>query len=93
MLRWLGVYIIMLVTFSGVNFAYAGNSILSDISFAVNEGERVALIGENGAGKTTLLKLITGALDPESGEIQKKNGATIGFLAPVSYTHLTLPTN
>ena len=81
MSRRLGVYIIMLVTFSGVNFAYAGNPILSDISFAVNEGERVALIGENGAGKTTLLKLITGALDPESGEIQKKNGATIGFLA------------
>ncbi len=71
----------MLVTFSGVNFAYAGNPILNNITFTVNEGERVALIGENGAGKTTLLKLILGALCPESGDIQKKNGATTGFLA------------
>ncbi len=71
----------MLVTFNNVNFAYAGNTILKDICFTVNEGERVALIGENGAGKTTLLKLITGALLPESGEVIKKNGATIGFLA------------
>ena len=61
----------MLVTFNNVNFAYAGNTILKDICFSVNEGERVALIGENGAGKTTLLKLITGALLPESGEVIK----------------------
>ena len=70
----------MLVTFNDVNFAYAGNPILSNITFSVNEGERVGLIGENGAGKTTLLKLIGGELLPESGEIQRKNGASFGFL-------------
>lgn len=71
----------MLVNFNGAGFAYAGNTILKDITFSVNEGERIGLIGENGAGKTTLLKLITGALTPESGSIQRKNGASTGFLA------------
>lgn len=70
----------MLITFNSVNFSYIGAPILSDINFTLNEGERVGLIGENGAGKTTLLKLITGAIYPESGDIQKKNGATFGFL-------------
>ena len=70
----------MLITFNSVNFSYIGDPILSDINFTLNEGERVGLIGENGAGKTTLLKLITGAIYPESGDIQKKNGATFGFL-------------
>ena len=71
----------MLVTFNDVTFAYAGNIILKDIAFAVNEGERIGLIGENGAGKTTLLKLVTGSLSPESGSVQRKNGASVGFLA------------
>lgn len=44
----------MLVNFNNVNFAYAGNIILENINFTINEGERVGLIGENGAGKTTL---------------------------------------
>ena len=64
----------MLVTFNGVNFSYTGEPVLKDIGFAVNEGERIGLIGENGAGKTTLLKLVTGELLPESGEVLKKNG-------------------
>ena len=71
----------MLVTFNDVTFAYAGNIILKNIAFAVNEGERIGLIGENGAGKTTLLKLVTGSLSPESGSVQRKNGASVGFLA------------
>lgn len=70
----------MLITFNSVNFSYIGDPILEDINFTINEGERIGLIGENGAGKTTLLKLITGGLFPESGAVQKKNGATVGFL-------------
>lgn len=43
---------------------------LTDISFAVEKGETVGVIGENGAGKSTLLKIITGVLTPTAGEIQ-----------------------
>ena len=70
----------MLITFNSVNFSYIGDPILEYINFTINEGERIGIIGDNGAGKTTLLKLITGGLFPESGAVQKKNGATVGFL-------------
>ena len=44
-----------------------GNDVLSGLTFDVNEGERVGLLGKNGAGKTTLLRLITGTLTPDEG--------------------------
>ncbi len=72
---------LMLFSFSSVNFLYGDNLILSDVSFAVNEGEHVGLVGENGAGKTTLIKLILGELQAESGDIVKKSGLRIGYLA------------
>ena len=71
----------MLVSFEDVAFGYGDNLIFSAVNLAVNEGERVGLIGSNGEGKTTLLKLITGELLPDSGKIYLKNGAKIGYLA------------
>ncbi|MDE6075604.1 MAG: ATP-binding cassette domain-containing protein, partial [Clostridia bacterium] len=70
----------MLINFSSVGFGYGDNLIFSQVSFAVNEGERVGLVGENGAGKTTLIKLLLGELFPDEGEIIKKNGIRIGYL-------------
>lgn len=70
----------MLITFSAVGFGYGDNLIFSDVDFAVNEGERIGLVGENGAGKTTLIKLMLGSLLPDSGEVIKKNGVRIGYL-------------
>ena len=70
----------MLVTFSSVGFGYGDNLIFSSVAFAVNEGERVGLVGDNGAGKTTLIKLMLGQLLPDSGEVIKKNGVRIGYL-------------
>lgn len=71
----------MLVSFENVAFGYGDNLIFSDANFAVNEGERVGLIGSNGEGKTTFLKLITGELLPDSGKVYLKNGAKVGYLA------------
>lgn len=70
----------MIITFNDVAFSYGGNLIFTGVSFAVNEGERVGLIGANGEGKTTLIRLISGELFPDSGEILKKNGVRIGYL-------------
>lgn len=70
----------MLVSFSSVGFGYGDNLIFSQVAFALNEGERVGLVGENGAGKTTLIKLLLGQLYADEGEVIKKNGIKIGYL-------------
>jgi ATP-binding cassette subfamily F protein 3 len=59
---------------------YGTDVILEDISFHINEGDRVGLIGVNGAGKTTLFKILTGELPHEGGEFYVSNQTTIGYL-------------
>ena len=49
---------------------YKEHYALHDISFDINKGECVGIIGTNGAGKSTILKIITGVLSPTSGEIE-----------------------
>lgn len=70
----------MIITVDNAKFSYGDNLIFADASFAVNEGERIGLIGANGEGKTTLIKLIMGEVYPDAGKVIKKNGARIGYL-------------
>lgn len=53
----------------GLHFAYGEEEILSDISFKINRGDKIAFVGYNGAGKTTLIKLLMRLYDPTAGEI------------------------
>ncbi len=55
--------------FRNVSFAYRDNLVLKDVSFKINKGERIAIVGYNGAGKTTLTKLIMRLYDVSEGEI------------------------
>ena len=70
----------MLVSFDDVTFSYGDNLIFSNAAFAINEGEKVALVGANGEGKTTLIKLIMEQLTPDYGRVIRKNGICIGYL-------------
>ncbi len=70
----------MLFMFKDVDFSYAGDPVLRDVSFAFHEGERAGLIGGNGAGKTTLVRLMLGQLLPERGEVFRRSGVRIGYL-------------
>ncbi len=54
---------------SGLSYAISDNRVLEDLSFVINEGDYVGLLGPNGSGKTTLLKLLLGLLAPDSGKI------------------------
>jgi phospholipid/cholesterol/gamma-HCH transport system ATP-binding protein len=58
-----------MIVFDKVWFSYNTQRVLKDVSFSINENERVAILGESGEGKTTILKLILGIVRPDSGEI------------------------
>ncbi len=55
--------------------------ILDKASLSVHEGDRIGLVGRNGAGKSTFLKIISGLLQPDSGEVAKRKNLVIGFLS------------
>lgn len=64
-----------------LSFSYGGANILEDVSFEIQPGERIGLMGRNGAGKSTLMKLIHGELRPDAGEIDLAPGLRIALLA------------
>ena len=70
-----------MLTVSGINVFYGNIHAIHDISFDVNKGEIVTLIGANGAGKSTILKTISGLLRSKTGEISFLD-SNIGVLAP-----------
>ncbi|HIX71714.1 MAG TPA: ABC-F family ATP-binding cassette domain-containing protein [Candidatus Anaerobutyricum stercoripullorum] len=73
----------MILACQKITKAFGGDTILNDISFLINEGDKAALIGINGAGKTTLLKVITGEYEADGGEVVLQRGATMGYLSQV----------
>ncbi|WP_445384120.1 ABC-F family ATP-binding cassette domain-containing protein [Robiginitalea sp. IMCC44478] len=63
-----------------VSVAFGGEDLFEEISFRLNPGDRVGLIGKNGAGKSTLLKLLAAESEPSSGTISREKGKSVGFL-------------
>ena len=65
---------------SELNLSFGTDVILKDISFSVNDGDRVGVIGVNGAGKTSLFRVISGEYTADSGAVYVQKGHTIGIL-------------
>lgn len=65
---------------NGISLAYGTDVIIEDISFSVNAGTKLGVIGVNGAGKSTLLKIITGAIKADSGTVSIACGLRLGTL-------------
>ncbi len=63
-----------------LSISFNGKDIFSNVSFILNDKEKIGLIGKNGCGKTTLLKIINNDLVPDSGQIVKSRNYTIGYL-------------
>ena len=68
-----------LVEFRGVSFEIAGKPILADLSFTVEAGETLVLLGRSGSGKTTALKMINGMLSPTRGQVFVDGRPTTGW--------------
>ncbi|MBR5569619.1 MAG: ABC-F family ATP-binding cassette domain-containing protein [Oscillospiraceae bacterium] len=72
-------------------FFVIGENLLNDLSFEIQEGERVAILGRNGCGKTTLFKILTGEMDYDTGEVYVNPHKRIGLISqipqfPAGYT-------
>ncbi len=72
--------IMIALSTESVSLAFGTDVILKDISFAVNDGDRVGIIGVNGAGKTSLFRIIAGVNEPDSGAVYIQKGHTVGML-------------
>ena len=75
-----GLEIMVVLSASGVCKSYGITDILKDVSFSVEEGDKVGILGVNGAGKTTLFRLITGQEQPDSGEIYLSRQTGIAYM-------------
>ncbi|HLU09063.1 MAG TPA: ABC-F family ATP-binding cassette domain-containing protein [Oceanobacillus sp.] len=67
----------------GISKSYGLQQVLNGVSFVLNAGQRIGLVGANGVGKTTLLKIIAGEVTPDSGKISIPPDVEIGYLAQV----------
>lgn len=68
------------ISVGGVAVRYAANTLLSDVTFTVERGEKWGVVGRNGSGKTTLFNLITGELEPTSGSVSREAGLRVALL-------------
>lgn len=71
----------MILSCQNLSKAFGSDDIIKNVSFQINEGDKVAIVGNNGAGKSTLLKMITGELESDAGSITLAKDATLGYLA------------
>ncbi len=69
------------VSVNNLSFSRGTVPILENVSFALNENDRLGIIGINGCGKSTLLRLLAGLEEPDKGEVYISKGKTVGFLS------------
>ena len=69
-----------MLNLTNISVSFGGRDLYKNISFQINNKDKIGIVGKNGAGKSTLLKLITGDQQPTSGSIQKQNMLAVGYL-------------
>lgn len=72
-----------MVSVEGLKVEFGVKPLFRDVSFVINERDRIALVGKNGAGKSTLLKILNGQQKPTAGVVSVPNDTTIGYLPQV----------
>ncbi len=69
-----------MISIDNIAVEFSGHTLFKDVSFVINEGDRIALMGKNGAGKSTMMKIIAGKDNPTRGKVQKPSEAIIAYL-------------
>lgn len=69
-----------MISIDGLTVEFGGTTLFSDISFVINEKDRIALMGKNGAGKSTLLKILAGVREPTRGKVSAPKDTIIAYL-------------
>lgn len=69
-----------MITVDGLAVEFSGKTLFSDVSFFINENDKIALMGKNGAGKSTMMKIIAGAQKPTRGYVRAPKEAVIAYL-------------
>ena len=69
-----------MISIDGLTVEFGGTTLFSDISFVINEKDRIALMGKNGAGKSTLLKILAGVREPTRGKVSAPKDTVIAYL-------------
>jgi ATP-binding cassette subfamily F protein 3 len=76
-----------MISVNNLSIHFTGTDLFSNVSFLINDRDRVGLVGKNGSGKTTLLNILFGHLNPHKGEVVIPAGTRIGFLQQEMDTH------
>src|SRR5690554_7792326 len=69
-----------MISVDGLTVEFGGTTLFKNISYAINEQDKIALMGKNGAGKSTMLKILAGVRQPSAGRVSAPEGAVIAYL-------------
>ncbi len=78
-----GCTIMILISVENVKKSFGIDQILREVTFSVQKGEKMGLIGANGSGKTTLMRILTGEQTPDEGAVHMNRGLKLGYLAQI----------
>ena len=73
-------FCVLMISANNISVFFGGQELFDKVSFMVNKGDRIGLVGKNGAGKSTLLRILSGELSPNEGSISTPNDSTLGYL-------------
>ena len=76
-----------MISIDHLTIEFSARALFSDVSYVINDRDRIALVGKNGAGKSTMLKMIAGQERPTSGNIAIPRDTTVGYLPQVMVLH------
>ncbi|MBR3639840.1 MAG: ATP-binding cassette domain-containing protein, partial [Clostridia bacterium] len=70
----------MILSAAAVSYGYGATTILKDVTFSVEEGDRVGVVGVNGSGKSTLFRILSGEVSPDEGAVFREKDKTVKML-------------